>query len=496
MGALAARWEWLAFAAVLVLAAALRFVDLPTRGTWDRDQGHDMLVLRAFVRDGVFPFLGPPTSIGTFHHGALYYLILAPTAALTGASQLAVVGTIAAFGTAAVAVTWWLARSIAGPVAGLVTGLLMATSATAIEESTFIWNPNLIPLFSAVAVAAAFRAWRTGRARWWVVAAAAQAATMQLHVLGVVMLPPLGALFLADVVRRPRYERPRVLRLGAVSVLVIVVSYLPLFAYELSHDFAESRAIADYLFEGGQATALGPLARLAFVNLRILAWPVAGLITNAPVAGVLSAVVVLVVLGWRLRVARGFERLSVRWLAGCLAFSGLVLGLGVSGLTTVTPLPVDHYHAFLDPLVFMALGLGTAGLWQLGGFGRVLGASAVAAALAWSVTIWPPATHPDGGYPAAEIAAARIRMQSNGGSLALLSLPSIKSAEAYEFPIVSSGGTVGPVEGADTLAVICDDLFVPDCGGPAEDAAVTGLELRLIERFVPATGRTISIYRR
>ena len=39
-------------------------------GTWDADQGHDMLVLRAFVRDGVVPLLGPPTSIGDFHHGA------------------------------------------------------------------------------------------------------------------------------------------------------------------------------------------------------------------------------------------------------------------------------------------------------------------------------------------------------------------------------------------------------------------------------------------
>ncbi len=37
---------------------------LATAGTWDADQGHDMLVLRALVRDGVVPLLGPPTSIG------------------------------------------------------------------------------------------------------------------------------------------------------------------------------------------------------------------------------------------------------------------------------------------------------------------------------------------------------------------------------------------------------------------------------------------------
>ena len=55
---------------LIALAAVMRLPDLATRGTWDADQGHDMLVLRAFVRDGVFPLLGPPTSIGDFHHGA------------------------------------------------------------------------------------------------------------------------------------------------------------------------------------------------------------------------------------------------------------------------------------------------------------------------------------------------------------------------------------------------------------------------------------------
>ena len=59
---------------LLLLAAFLRLPDLATRGTWDSDQGHDMLILRALVRDGVVPLLGPPTSIGDVHHGALVLL--------------------------------------------------------------------------------------------------------------------------------------------------------------------------------------------------------------------------------------------------------------------------------------------------------------------------------------------------------------------------------------------------------------------------------------
>jgi 4-amino-4-deoxy-L-arabinose transferase-like glycosyltransferase len=97
---------------LLVLAAILRLPDLATRGTWDGDQGHDMLVLFRLLHDGTVPLLGPPTSIGDFHHGALYYYLLAPAATLAaGESPVAVVAFIALAGIAAVGVTWWVAHS-------------------------------------------------------------------------------------------------------------------------------------------------------------------------------------------------------------------------------------------------------------------------------------------------------------------------------------------------------------------------------------------------
>ena len=122
---------WLGIAAIVAVAAILRLVNLSTRGTWDADQGHDMLVLRDLVQRGQVPLLGPPTSIGDFHHGVLYYFLLAPAAALSGADPTGVTLAIALAGIAAVAVTAWLGRAIGGTAAGLVAGLLMAVSASA-----------------------------------------------------------------------------------------------------------------------------------------------------------------------------------------------------------------------------------------------------------------------------------------------------------------------------------------------------------------------------
>jgi hypothetical protein len=543
------RLELLGLGGLLVVAALVRFVGLPGRGTWDADQGHDMLVLLGLVRDGTIPLLGPPTSIGDFHHGAIYYYLLAPAAFLSGADPTFVVGEIALAGVAAVGVTWWLARSIAGPVAGFVAALVMALSLSAIDESTFIWNPNLIALSSAVALAAAWRARTTGRVRWWLVAALGVLVTMHCHVLGIALLPPVAALWVVSYRATPAGpERSRAGWAGLAAIAIILAGYILLLVYELGHDFAETRAALAFIASGGTGVSISLPARLLFVGLRIVAWPLTGLLVDGLVIGVVAAILVVAGLGWRAGQAPGRERTAARWLVATLAFGWIVLTFGASGLASVTPLPVDHYHAFLDPVVFIALGIGVAAVWRGragategetvaadrdgasaadgqspgpgGPSGRdptTLARAAVAAGLvvllAWSVSHWPPAVAADGGWPGARVAADRIEASSGTRPIHMIGLPTFKSTEAYGFPLERDGrvvveaipqgtdrvpGTQGP-DPAAALVVLCDGLFVHDCGGAAEATALAALwpgevTVRLVDRWEPAPGRTISIY--
>ncbi len=512
-GAGSVRAWWIVLGAILVLAAILRFDALPTRGTWDADQGHDMLTLMAFVRDGVFPLVGPPTSIGDFHHGAAYYYLLAPSAWLGGGDPAFVVGEIALLGVLAVALVASLARNVGGMLAGTTAGLLMAVSATAVDESTFLWNPNLVAFTSALAVTAAWRAWTTRRARWWLLVAAAQAATMQCHVLGFVLLPPLVVWLVADARRRSGAERQAVLRVALGGIGIVALSYVPLLASELQTGFHESREAIAFIASGGQAVAPGPLLRMTFVTLRVLAWPVSGLLIDSLAVGVPAAVVVATLAIWRARVAHRPERDLARWLAATMAWSCAILGVAISGLANVTVLPVDHYHAFLDPLVFLVVGLGFAGLWRLGGLtpdrviaGRAVTVGGIAVVglmiglTCWNIYRMPPVTALDGGYPAAERAGARIVSDVAGRKGLIRSLPEFKSGEAYLYPVERLGGNlhldVEGTVGLGALVVVCDDLFVTDCGGPAEDRAAAALAepLRLADRFIAAPGRTISVY--
>ena len=501
----------LVLAGLVLLATAFRFVDLATRGTWDADQGHDMLVLRALVRAGELPLLGPPTSIGDFHHGVLYYYLLAPAAALTGADPLGVVGAIALAGVAAVAITWWLARAIGGPVAGAVAGLLMAVSASAVDESTFIWNPNLIALSSSIALAAAWRAWTNDRAAWWVVAGLGVIVTMHCHVLGSVFLPPVAGLWVADVRRRPPGpERSARIRAGMLALALLALSYVPLAIHELGSDFSEVRAAVEFIAGGGEPSGMALPVRLLVVALRVLAWPLTGLVTEAPIAALLAAALVVGLVAWRAVAGLRAERTAARWFAATLAWTIVALTVAASGLATVIPgLPNDHYHAFADPIVFAVVGLGAAALvrWRPAG-GLVPGGPAAAAGLVAVLVVFnlsrqPPAVVADGGWPAGRAAAERV-LAAGPSPISVVSLPPFKSADAMRFPLVAAGAVVVPgsaepeAQLAATRVILCDALFETaigaTCGGPAEDALVANLNMRLADRFEAAPGRWVSVY--
>jgi hypothetical protein len=501
---------------LLIVAAVLRLPDLATRGTWDSDQGHDMLTLRALVQDGVVPLLGPPTSLGDVHHGAFYYYLLSPAAFLTGGdSPLAVTALIALAGIAAVLVTWWLARDIAGRVAGVVAGLAMAVSTSAVEESTFIWNPNLIALSSAIALAGAWRAWSTGSPRWWLLAGLGTAITMQCHVLGVTLLPIVGALLVADARSRPAGPERRALwRFGLGGLLIIVLAFVPLMVNELTTGFSEVAAALDYLRSGGDPTTTGPLTRFLIIAVRVLSWPLSGLLTDEPIAGLIGTLAVVVIAVTAALRGTIRERQAARWLGFGLLWTAGFLTFGSPSLATVVPgLPNDHYHAFADPMVFVLVGIGAAMLWRAGAGtagavtpGRVVAVVAVVALLGFNLLRQPPAVHPDGGFPAAETAAARI-VAAGGNTLTLRSLPDFKSTEAYGYPLVRAGASVhvdlgsGPVGAADgSLVVICDDLFATaigaPCGGSAESTVAPEARFGApVDRFEAAPGRWISVYR-
>ena len=534
--------EAIVLLALVLLAAVTRLPGLDERGRWDADQGHDMLVLRALVTDGQLPLLGPPTSIGTFHHGAVYYYLLAPAAGASGADPVAVTGWIALFGIAAVAATWWLARLAGGPLAAVLAGLLAAVSPAGIDESTFIWNPNLVPVAAALAFGGVLRARQTGRNRWWLLAATGAMVTMQCHVLGVVVLPPIVLAWLVEV-RRRRSAGGSVrsfLWTGAAAGAILAAGYIPLAIHELQTGFTETRAILDYLGGGGGSTDTGLVTRVGLVGWRSLTWPLVGLVTDRPLVSAVATVIVVALGTVAVLVGRAADRAAVRWLLAVLAWSILALAVFAPSLATVTPgLPNDHYHAFLDPIVLAVTGVGLARLAAASSgrmpvaASRALAGGLTVVLVVIGVTAWPPRVAVDGGWRLVEDAAARVARVVGDETVSLDGIPPFKSDAALRFPLLREGvrllpddsataattepgagpgipaagsGATGAGSGAPAAAgrtvLVCDPLFEgvvgAACGGPAEDAwlaaDVARSGLRLVDRFAAGPRRVISVF--
>ena len=429
---------------------------------------------------------------------------------------------IALFGIGAVAAVWWLARLVGGPVAGLAAALLAAVSPAGIEASTFIWNPNLIPLASAVAFAAALYAIRSRHARWWLLSALGAMVVMQCHVLGVVVVPPLLVAWLADVrgrrrrderlgplvgrgrgrPRDPRGRLPAAARLRAPARLRGDAGDPRLPRRQRrerrvrrARPDRRSSASVDRLAGVGACSPTGRCSR----------WPPS--------------------LACRPRRGRDPRRAGHRPAGGGLA--GRLRRVVGRRPRAVRPeprpdhpgLPNDHYHSFLDPLV---LALRRRGARPARRRREAAGEAVPAGSRAARGRSWPPRHRhrarrrlrrrvAPGDVARRRLAARRPggRADDRGRRTASRSASSgsrgFKNANAMRFPLEHRGATPLPdgTSGAPagTLVVVCDPLFDDvvgaACGGPAEDALLAGRwrsGLGLIDRFDAGSRRVISIY--
>ena len=548
--------EWAALIPILFLAAADRFVNLPNRYIWDADQGFEVGAIWNAVVTRQLPALGSPafTTGGTFHHGALFYDLMIPVAWVGNGDPNVIVAAIAFLGLLAVPLVWWTARSIGGTSAGLAAAVLAAVSPSLIDYSTLIWNPVLVEIGVALACFGAWQAWTTRGPRWWLAAAAGTAVASQAHLTGLVLVFPMAIVFLLALRRCPAAERRRLMAWGLAGAALFVLTWLPWIAYELTHNFAETRGILSFQQPGPPAA--DPLSRFLIGTIRILAWP----LTHWPLsdfnsgfpAASIVAVGVATGMVWRVtgalatktpraagstvsravstdavdstdstdrtgaatmsavdpesqRAAR-LERQGLLFVGGSLLFIAAVLSLGLKQLAEFANINQEQYHVVADVFVILAASLVVGGLWRAAPLrgrpwsGHVLASLVLAGLVVVGVAHWPPLTAPDGGWPAAQAAAAGLERDGGGGTMALVSLPSFNPSDAYGYPLRRDGARMVAPGEADTVVVLCAVGFQDGCGGAAEDAWIAtnlpGRGLGLVRRFSPAPNRILSIYRR
>lgn len=157
------RWEFVAYAAILGLAFALRFLDLGTRALHHDESIHAQWSWSLLQ--------------GTYHHspifhGPFYYHAQALVFFLFGASDYTSRLSAAIFGSAVVALPLLIRRKL-GPAGTIAAVAFIALSPTLVYYSRFFREDIYMAFFTMLMVVAMWRYIEDGRDRWLYVLAAA-----------------------------------------------------------------------------------------------------------------------------------------------------------------------------------------------------------------------------------------------------------------------------------------------------------------------------------
>ncbi|HKZ85467.1 MAG TPA: glycosyltransferase family 39 protein [Anaerolineae bacterium] len=151
-----------------ILAGAFRFAALGAAppGLYHDEafNGLDALGVLAGERPIYFPA----------NHGRepMYIYLVALAVGLLGSSPLAVRLPAAIAGTLTIPATYWMVNQLWGRRAGLLAAAIMAVSLWPVHLSRIGFRAVLLPLFAAIGIGLAARAWRNGRRRDWIIAGA------------------------------------------------------------------------------------------------------------------------------------------------------------------------------------------------------------------------------------------------------------------------------------------------------------------------------------
>jgi hypothetical protein len=335
-------------ALVTTLAAGLRLwrVDLAPL----RYDDVDVLSRARDVLEHGLAATGPLTSWGVPDPPGSVYLLL-PAAAQATPATAAVVW-VGLLNVAAVVLTYLLAERFHGPRVALAAGLLFAVNPWAVYFSRRSWA-EIVPLFTVVALWAAYQVVVAKRAQWAVAFCVALAVQVQIRILSLIYAPAA----LLTLALWPRRWGVRWPALGIGLGALLAVPYLAWVGLNWSEITAK-------LAEGNRGVALAPGGGAWHLVL----WIGAGyglLPASSEVAGWLdplgkAGAVALVLVGLLLAAGLGMAivaavRRAPCWERRVLPAIWLVLPLvALVGQSSSTYL---HYLVALFPAIFLVMAL-------------------------------------------------------------------------------------------------------------------------------------------
>lgn len=355
--------EVILIAAILLTAAFLRVYNIHQYMRFLGDEGRDALAVLRMVRYLDVPLIGPGTSVGNMYMGPLYYYMMLMPMVLTGLNPVSAAVMVAVIGVLSVALLYYMGRLWFGPIAGLVAAALFAVSYLPITFGQSSWNPYPMPFFALLVVLSLYKTIKDVNSKWLIVLGIAVAFALQMHPLGLILLPLVGLFWLiaAFWFRKNSKSLEPFFVDTAISIGVFCVLMSPLLLFDLKHDFLNYNAYIKFLTHREGTVNLNPLNTLGEMWTTYSELYVSRFLSYGfPKLGIIVSIALPFLL---------VSQAAIFWLKRhfSLAFLLLVawLVLGVTGITLIKSHIYDHYLGFMIPAGYLLVGMLFATLWGL-----------------------------------------------------------------------------------------------------------------------------------
>jgi 4-amino-4-deoxy-L-arabinose transferase-like glycosyltransferase len=444
--------EVLLLLGIVILALFLRLYRIGEFMTFLGDEGRDVRIVRDLITKGNLVFIGPQTSIGNMYLGPLYYYMMAPALFLSGLNPVGPAVMNALLGVLTVVFVWYVGRSWFNRESGLLAALFYAISPVAIIYSRSSWNPNPMPFFALLCIWGIYQVWRNKKYLWLPIVGVSFAFALQMHYLGLLLLPVIGIYWLISLlqIKKDKKLRPLFVKNTLLAIVVFLVLMFPLVLFDLKHNGMNYNAFKSFFSDRQTTINLNPARSDRFIpiiqmttsDLVLARQPIA--VTVVAIALFLLSVFVFVKSKWRPQL-----KLLFLWL-----------GVGILGLSIYKQHVYVHYLGFMYPAVYLLLGLLLGYVISRKGIIlKIIGLILSAGLLFINIKFSPTFGSPNRQLQRTEAAVNLIIKESDGQpfNFGLIAKQNYDESYRYFFENNKASLVRGEDKVTDQLFVICED---------------------------------------
>lgn len=346
---------------ILIVGAFLRLYKIDEYMTFLGDEGRDVIVVRNLLVKADPILIGPGTSVGGMYLGPLYYYFMAPFLLLSNFNPVGPAIGVALLGVATIYLVYLVGLEWFTKGTGLIAAFIYAISPTVITYSHSSWNPNIMPFFALLSIYSIWKVWKEDKHILLILTAISMAFVFQSHYLGTLLVPVVGLVWFAYILKNWKIKNNRkvTLKYTFFAFMAFIFLMSPLVIFDIRHDYMNSKALYKFLTVRQETVSIRPWTAVPKI------YPIfeeinSSLLTAKETFGkYINIVLSLFLIFFGIKNIKKVKENSGFYILGTWILVALI-GFGIYKQHIY-----DHYFGFLFPAPFLLLGLLISKLFSL-----------------------------------------------------------------------------------------------------------------------------------